>query len=223
LKKWNLIDQTAASDGRIISLFEHDGAYSIRVGSVELMSTRRYASEEKLAELACAHLKTKRAARVLLGGLGLGFTLKAALALLAPDAVAVTAEILAAVIAWNQNPSFPFAGAAMTDPRVAILNRDVIEVMRASPGGFDSIILDVDNGPAALTTEGNAQLYDDSGLRLIRTALKPAGCAAVWSAAPDSAFEKIFARAGFAVATHRCRAHVNSGRCHTVFVGRRLD
>jgi spermidine synthase len=222
LKKWNLLEQTAAPGGTVVSLYEHDGTYGIRVGSTGLMSMRRYASEEEIARLACAHLKTKRSARVLVGGLGLGFTLKAALACLRPDAFVVTAEILAAVIEWNRNPAYPLAGAAMSDPRVSILHQDVVETIRTSPGAFDSIILDIDNGPIALTTRSNQRLYEDSGLRLIYAALRPGGCAAFWSATPDAGFEKALARAGFAATTHRCRAHVGSGPWHTVFVGNRL-
>jgi spermidine synthase len=221
LKKWRLLEQTAAPDGTVVSLYEHDNTYGIRVGSAGLMSTRRYASEEEIARLACAHLKTKPGAQVLVGGLGLGFTLKAALACLRPDAVVVTAEILAAVIAWNRNPAYPLAGAALADPRVTILNQDVVETIRTSPVAFDSIILDIDNGPVALTTEGNGRLYGDSGLRLIYAALRPGGCAAFWSATPDAGFEKALARAGFAATAHRYRAHVHSGPWHTVFLGRR--
>jgi spermidine synthase len=222
LKKWNQLEQTAAPDGTVVSLYEHDGTYGIRVGSAGLMSTRRYASEEEIARLACAHLKTTRGARVLVGGLGLGFTLKAALACLRPDAIVVTAEILAAVIAWNRNPAYPLAGAAMADPRVTILHQDVVETIRASPAAFDSIILDIDNGPVALTTDSNVRLYRDGGLRLIYAALRPGGCAALWSATPDAAFEKALALAGFAATAHRCRAHVHSGPWHTVFVANRL-
>ena len=219
MKKWNLIDQTSSPGGAVVSLHEHDGAYSIRVGATELMSTRRHASEDKIAEFACAHLKNKRSARVLIGGLGLGFTLQSALATLRPDAAVVVAEILPAVVAWNRNPAFPLAGAALADPRVTILQQDVLDVIRDARAAFDSIILDVDNGPAALTIGGNATLYGDAGLRLIRTALKPGGCAAFWSASPNAAFEKSFARAGFEVAAHRCRAHPTSGAWHTVFTG----
>lgn len=221
MKKWNLLEQTSAPDGTVISLSGHDGTYCIRAGTTDLMSTRRYASEEEIARLACAQITTQRCARVLIGGLGFGFTLKAALACLQPDAVVVIVEILAAVIQWNRNPAYPLAAPAMADPRVTILQQDVVEVIRGSAGAFDAIILDVDNGPAALTTEGNARLYDDCGLRLIRAALRPGGCAAFWSAAPDARFEKALTRAGFTAETHRCRAHVGSGRRHTVFVGRR--
>ena len=133
---------------------------------------------------------------MLVGGLGLGFTLKAALACLRPDAVVVTAEILAAVIEWNRNPAYPLAGAAMAT-RVSHPASGCGGDHPRQPGAFDSIILDIDNGPIALTTEGNERLYSDSGLRLIYAALRPGGCAAFWSATPDAAFEKALARAGF--------------------------
>ncbi len=215
-----MVDSALMPDGKTISLYEHDGTYSIRVGGTELMSTRRHASEEKLAELACAQAKTISAPRVLIGGLGFGFTLKAALSVLPGDATVVLAEILAAVIAWNRNPSFGLAADAMTDRRVTVLQRDVADAIAESRDAFDCIILDVDNGPAALSTEGNHRLYSAKGLHLIRTALCPGGCLAIWSAAPDPAFEKLLARAGFVVDVQRCRPHANSGGWHIVFVGR---
>lgn len=220
MKKWTSVDTALMPDGRTISLNEHDGTYFVRVGGANLMSTRRHASEEKIAELACAEAKNICGARVLIGGLGFGFTLKAALSVLAADATVVMAEILAAVVAWNRNPSFNLAGDAMADPRVIVLQKDVSEVISESRSSFDSIILDVDNGPSALSTEGNHRLYNSKGLRLIRAALRPGGCVAIWSAAPDPAFEKLMVRAGFAVEVQRCRAHANSGGWHIIFVGR---
>jgi spermidine synthase len=220
VKKWTQVDQALTSDGNMIVLEEHDGSYTIRVDGVALMSTRQHASEEKLAELACAHLKEKCGVRVLIGGLGFGFTLKAALPALAPNATVVVAEILGAVIAWNRNPSYPLAGEAMADPRVTVVQQDVADVIRAERGGFDSILLDVDNGPDALSTEGNGRLYDRAGLRLARAALRPSGTVAFWSAAPDPAFAELLTRAGFAVEVHGCRARGGSGRRHTIILGR---
>ena len=220
MKKWNSVDSALMPDGKTISLNEHDGSYSVRVDGVDLMSTRRHASEERIAELACAQAADIRGARVLIGGLGFGFTLKAALSALAADATVVMAEMLGAVVAWNRNPRFNFAAGALADPRVIVLQKDVAEVISESRGSFDSIILDVDNGPAALSTEGNDRLYDPKGLRLIRAALRPRGCVAIWSAAPDPAFEKLMARAGFAVEVQRCRPHANSGGWHIIFIGR---
>ena len=219
MKKWTTVDQARTPDGKTISLHEHDGSYAIRVDGIPLMSTRQHASEEKLAELACARLREKRHARVLIGGLGFGFTLRAALAALAGDATVVMAEILGAVIAWNRNPALPLAADCLADPRVTVLQQDAGEVIREARGSFDSIILDVDNGPAALSTGGNARLYDSTGLRRTRAALRPEGCAAFWSVAPDPAFERRMTQAGFAVEVQRCRSHGSSGRWHTLFLG----
>ncbi len=220
MKKWTTVDQALTPDGKTISLNEHDGSYAIRVAGIPLMSTRQHASEEKLAELACARVREIRRARVLVGGLGFGFTLKAALTALAADATVVMAEVLGAVIAWNRNPAFPLAAEALADPRVIVLQQDVGEVIREARGSFDSIILDVDNGPAALSTDGNRRLYDSTGLHNARAALRPAGCLAFWSVAPDPAFEKLMTQAGFSVEVQRCRSHVRSGSWHTLFLGR---
>ncbi|HEX4135413.1 MAG TPA: hypothetical protein VHY84_12440 [Bryobacteraceae bacterium] len=220
MKKWTSVETALTPDGKTISLNEHDGNYFIRVDGADLMSTRRHASEEKIAELACAHIAAIRGSRVLIGGLGFGFTLKAALATLPADATVVMVEILAAVIAWNRNPSFNLAACALADPRVIVLQKDVGEVIRESQGSFDSIILDVDNGPAALSTGSNHRLYDSEGLHLARAALRPGGCVAIWSAAADPAFEKLMTRAGFDVDVQRCRPHANSGGRHTLFIGR---
>ena len=220
MKKWTTIDEATTPDGKSISLNEHDGSYMIRVDGVPLMSTRQHASEEKLAELACAHVRGIRSARVLIGGLGFGFTLRAALQTLDVDASVVVAEILGAVIAWNRNPAFPLATDTLPDPRVTVLQQDVAEAIREGRGSFDAIILDVDNGPAALSTGGNVRLYDAAGLRNARVALRPGGCLAVWSVAPDPAFERRMAQAGFRVEVQRCRSHVSSGRWHTLFLGR---
>ena len=203
-----------------MSLIEHDGVYSIRVDHIELMSTRRHASEDRIAEVACAHAAGIRGARVLIGGLGLGFTLKAALAALSADAKVVVAELMPAVVAWNRNPAYPLAANAMSDPRVTVLERDVTDVIRESPTGFDGIMMDVDNGPAALSVDSNYRLYHAAGLQSTRNALRPGGCVAYWAAVPDPAFEKSMARAGFKVDVQRCRAHTNSGGWHTILVGR---
>jgi spermidine synthase len=220
MKKWTTVDQALTPDGKTISLHEHDGSYMIRVDGVPLMSTRQHASEEKLAELACSYLRGIRGARVLIGGLGFGFTLRAALAALGADAAVVVAEILGAVIAWNRNAALPLAADALADPRVTVLQQDVGEVIREGRGSFDAIILDVDNGPAALSTDGNRGLYDSTGLRNARAALRPDGCLALWSVAPDLEFERRMMQAGFRVEVQRCRSHVSSGRWHTLFLGR---
>jgi spermidine synthase len=220
MKKWTMVDQALTPDGKTISLHEHDGSYMIRVDGIPLMSTRQHTSEEKLAELACAHVRGIRGARVLIGGLGFGFTLRAALAAVGDDATVVVAEILSAVIAWNRNAAFRLAADIVADPRVTVLQQDVGEAIREARGRFDAIMLDVDNGPAALSTDGNRRLYDSSGLRNARAALRPGGRLALWSMAPDPGFERLMMQAGFRVEVQRCRSHVSSGRWHTLYIGR---
>jgi spermidine synthase len=219
MKKWTVLDSASMPDGTTISLHEHDGTYEVQINGIDLMSTRRHASEDRIAELGCARARNLRGPRVLIGGLGFGFTLKAALVALPTDAKVVMVEVVAAVVAWNRNPAFPLASRALADPRVTVLEEDVAEVIRRSPRLFDSIILDVDNGAVALSTEGNSRIYDDEGLRSARQALRPGGCIAFWSASSDPAFEKRLRRAGFDVVVERCRPHASGGGWHTIFIG----
>jgi spermidine synthase len=220
MKKWTTLERAATPDGKTLTLEEHDGAYAIRVDGVPLMSTRQHTSEERLAELACGHLRNTRQARVLIGGLGFGFTLKAALSALASDAQIVMAELLEAVIAWNRNPKYGLAAGALSDLRVTVVLQDVSETIAQARTSYDAIILDVDNGPAALSADGNGRLYGAEGLRQARAALRPGGCAAYWSVAADAGFEREMERAGFRVEVEQCRAHGKSGRRHTLYVGR---
>jgi spermidine synthase len=192
----------------------------IRLDGAELMSTRSHTSEERLATLACAHLKDVRRARVLIGGLGLGFTLRAALKVLAHDATVVVAEMMACVIAWNRNPAYGLAADVLADPRVILRQQDVAEAIGATRGLYDAIALDVDNGPNALCLDGNYRLYNDSGLRLARAALRPGGCLALWCASPNPGFEKFLTEAGFAVTLERLRSRGGAGRMHGVLLAR---
>ena len=212
-----------APDGTVLTLHEHDGDYVIRVDGVELMSTRRHASEERLAELACLPVRHTSGARVLIGGLGLGFTLRAALRCLAPDARVVVAELLPEVIAWNENPSFPLAREALADARVDVRQVDVARILHESPGMFHAIMLDVDNGPDPLTTTANARLYGDDGIAMTVAALRPGGRLAYWSAHADAAFEGSLRRAGLAVRVTKARAHGVRGAWHRLVVGHRAE
>ncbi|NCY03817.1 MAG: hypothetical protein EBX36_13150, partial [Planctomycetia bacterium] len=225
MKKTTLLDQATTPDGSPLTLHEHDGAYLIRVGGVELMSTRQHHSEERLAALACAGIGPGVAgARVLVGGLGLGFTLRATLALVPADAAVVVVELVPAVIRWNRVPEYPLAADALADPRVEVIAGDVVDVIRNSRDRhatqFDAIMLDVDNGASGLTAAANSRLYSAAGLALIRAALRPRGCLAVWSAAADPAFEHRMEQGGFAVAVERARVHAGGGSLTTLFVGR---
>jgi spermidine synthase len=221
MKKTILLDQATTPDGRPMTLHEHDDVFMIRVDGVELMSTRQHHSEEKLAELACAQIgKQSGNARVLIGGLGLGFTLRAALGALGSNVTVVVVELMPAVIRWNQNPDYRLAADAMADPRVEVVAGDVVDVLKKSRGQFDAIILDVDNGASGLTAASNSRLYSATGLAMIRSALRPNGCLAVWSADADPAFVERMGQGGFAVTVERARTHATGGSWNTLFIGR---
>ena len=211
--------EATAPDGTVLTLWRHDGAFAIQAGAAELMSTRRSHSEERLAEVACGPLLGVGGARVLIGGLGLGFTLRAALRVLATDARVSVAEIVPEIIAWNRNPDYAFGRDALEDPRVETVQDDVTNVLRANPGAYDAILLDVDNGAEALTTAGNAALYSPRGVRMTVRALRPAGRVAYWSADRDPRFAAVLRGAGLSVETVQGPAHTSSGGRHALLVG----
>ncbi|MCX5767154.1 MAG: hypothetical protein NTZ43_08040 [Gemmatimonadetes bacterium] len=219
MKPFRRLGEATAPDGTVLSLFEHDGAYLMRVNGVELMSTRRHQSEDALAEMACTPLRELPAVQVLIGGLGLGFTLKAALALLAPDARVMVAEIVGAVIDWNRHPEYTaLAGDALRDSRVEMRHADVAKVLAEHPATFDAIMLDVDNGAAALTNAGNAKLYRAAGIQTAIAALRPGGRLAYWSADADHAFATLLRKAGLAVAMTAVPVYGTSRSMHTLLV-----
>jgi len=229
MKPTRLLDRAATPDGTPLTLHEHDGTILIRVGSVELMSTRQHHSEETLAAAACAGLHDRRGARLLIGGLGLGFTLRETLRHVAADATVVVAELVPAVIAWNRNPAYGLAADVIDDPRVDVVTGDVADVLRAashrrahaSRNRFDVIMLDVDNGASGLTTSGNDGLYRAAGLGTARAALRPGGRLAVWSAAADPRFVARLEAAGFSVDVTKTRAHHNGGSWNWIMLGTR--
>jgi spermidine synthase len=184
------------------------------------MSTQRHHSEERLAELVCGPLRSVAGARVLIGGLGLGFTLRAALRSLADDARVEVVELIDAVIRWNQHPDYGFAGA-LRDPRVTIRHDDVARVLASNAGGFDGIMLDVDNGAEAFTTTGNAELYRSKGIASAAAALKHDGRLAYWSADPDCAFADALHNAGLSVVVDRARAYGAGSVRHVLYVAQR--
>ncbi len=227
MKKLEHLAEARTPDGTVLALFRHDGDYLIRAGAAELMSTRHHHSEDRLAELGCAELRERTDARVLIGGLGFGFTLRAALRALPADAHVVVAELVRAVIDWNENPEYGLASGALGDPRVELRHADVAEVIRESAeqresaSGFDAILLDVDNGPDPMTTSGNGGLYLDAGIRAAAAALRPGGRLVYWSAQENRKFERTLRRAGLTVETARVWSHGTSGTLHTLFVARR--
>ena len=222
MKPHERLAEATTPDGTVLILYRHDGEYLLRANGSELMSTRRSHSEERLAELACAPLGTVAGASVLIGGLGFGFTLKAALELLGPDARVVVAELLREIIDWNRNPNYDLSGAELADPRVEVRHVDVAKVLGDGVAAYDAIVLDTDNGAESVTTRSNARLYRDKGIRMAMAALKPGGRLAYWLAEPDPRFVKSLERAGLAVTVESVRAHPTSGPYHTLLVSQRL-
>ena len=223
MKRHERLGEARTPSGTVIALYRHDGAYLIRADGVELMSTRRHLSEDRLADLACEPIRERPQARALIGGLGLGFTLRAALGQLRPDAEVVVAELVPEVIAWNADPAFDISVAAMRDPRVRVVNEDVVDVLRASAGGFDTIMLDTDNGPDGMLIAENASLYSASGVALTVAALRPGGRIVYWSVGDDDSFVGALQRAGLRVATKRVRAHGTAGPMHVLWVATPRD
>jgi spermidine synthase len=174
------------------------------------MNSRLSGSEEALASLTCTRISARSAPRLLIGGLGMGFTLRAALAELGPAARVEVAELVPAVVRWARGPLAGLFGGSLDDPRVSVSEMDVAAVIAAATARFDAILLDVDNGPEGLTRQGNDGLYGPAGLRAARAALKPGGVLSVWSSAPNQAFTDRLRHAGFTAEEHRVRA--NRGR-----------
>jgi hypothetical protein len=221
VKPLELLGEAQTPDGTTISLARRDREYLILAGGRPLMSSRMHGSEQALATFGCRNVP-RHAPRVLVGGLGMGFTLRAALELLPPDAAVVVAELVPAIVEWNRGPLGPLAHHPLKDRRVRVEVRDAHDTLREAPGAFDAILLDVDNGPAAFTAPSNASLYGDAGLAAAREALRPGGTLAVWSAWEDRKFEQRLRYAGFRVTIERVRARLKQGGPrHTIFVGRR--
>jgi spermidine synthase len=221
MKPWELLGETRTPDGTLMALTRRGGEYVIHADGKSLMSSRMHGSEQALATLGCRRLGGRPEPRVLIGGLGMGFTLRAALDLLPPGASVVVAELVPAVAEWNRGPLGPLAGHPLRDRRVRLELCDVAATLRASPGAFDAVLLDVDNGPSALTARDNAGLYDDRGIAAARDALRPGGTLAVWSAREDRAFEHRLRHAGFSVEVERVRGRLaQGGPRHTIFLAR---
>jgi len=182
-----------------LRLMQRGAEFSMRLGQNELMSSRLSGSEEALATLACRRIETVKSPHLLIGGLGMGFTLRAALAVLGSDARIMVAELVPAVIAWARGPMANIFGDSLDDPRASIREADVVDVVRSHDSAFDAILLDVDNGPEGLIRKANDALYDVKGLNAIRRALRPGGVLAVWSSGPNPLFSKRLGAAGFEV------------------------
>ena len=195
---WIQLDSTTIPDGGELRLMRRGAELSIMSGSIELMNSRLSGSEVALASLACARLQGRPKPRVLVGGLGMGFTLRAALAELSGDAVVTVAELVPAVVAWARGPMAQLFEGCLEDPRVTVRQADVAEVIAGARGAFDAILLDVDNGPGGLNRDANDRLYSLGGLAAAKRALRPGGVLAVWSAGRDDGFTRRLRSAGYA-------------------------
>jgi spermidine synthase len=220
VKPLERLGEARTPKGTVIALYRHDGAYLIRADGVELMSTRRHLSEDRLADVACEPLQQTPAPRVLIGGLGLGFTLRAALRVLPADAEVVVAEIVKEVIEWNANADYALSSEAMRDPRVRVVHDDVVNVLRNNPNGFNAIMLDTDNGPDGMLMSENSRLYEKRGLDLTVAALRSGGAIVYWSVGEDLSFVGALQRSGLAVQAEQVRAHETSGPWHTLYVAK---
>ena len=213
-----LIDRTEVPGGGELRLFQRGSEFSIMLGSNELMNSRLTGSEQALASLACARIAGRGRPRVLIGGLGMGFTLRAALEHLPRDAEVVVAELVPAVVEWAKGPLASIIGDCLADTRVSIVEADVAELIGEARAGYDAILLDVDNGPDGLSRAANDRLYDRSGLRSARAALRAGGLLAVWSSAPDKGFTQRLRKAGYSVDEVAVRANGARGARHVIWI-----
>lgn len=220
----NLIGTANIPGGEQLRLISHGADFIIMIGRNELMNTRMRGSEEALATMSCARIAGRAKPSILIGGYGMGFTLRAALAVLPSDAQVSVSELVPEIIAWARGPMSDVAAGCLDDPRTRIIEDDVSAVIQSQPAAFDAILLDVDNGPDGLVREANNQLYALQGLRAARAALRPGGVLAIWSAGKDDAFARRLKSAGFAVEEVAVRARSNGkGAKHVIWFARPLQ
>ena len=216
-----LIDTAAVPGGGELRLYRRGDDFIIAIGGNELMNSRMSGSEEALAVMSCDRLRNPGAAHLLIGGYGMGFTLRAALAALGPDAKITVAELVPAIVDWARGPMADLAAGCLDDPRVALSLGDVATAIAAATRRYDAILLDVDNGPDGLTHPANDRLYSPAGLATAKAALKPGGILAIWSAAPDARFKARLSAAGFGVEEVGVRARSNGkGPRHVIWFAR---
>jgi spermidine synthase len=216
---WVQLDAAKTPDGaQELRLKQRGSEFSIMLGTNELMNSRLSGSEEALAKLSCGKIAGRSQPKILIGGLGMGFTLRAALAELGSDAGVTVAELVPAVVAWARGPMAILFDGCLDDPRVSVLEADVGHIIRADKAAWDAILLDVDNGPEGIVYKGNDALYGAAGLGAVRAALKPGGVLAVWSQGPDSGFTRRLKQAGFTVEEVKVRAHGKRGARHVIWI-----
>ena len=217
---WKLLSRSRTPDNKNeLILYQRDTEYSIRVNGQELMNSRTFGSEMMLAELSCPEIVDRKNANVLIGGLGMGYTLSAALRLLDSDADVCVAELVPSVVEWNKEVLGALAGHTLKDSRVTVLVDDVVSIINNNKSAFDAILLDVDNGPDSLTQEENDELYSMSGISVIHRALRPGGVVAVWSSSPDTGFTQRLNRSSFNVIEKKVRGRTQKkGPVHTIWI-----
>jgi spermidine synthase len=217
---WTQLDTAAVPDsGDVLRLMRRGTEFSIMLGNNELMNSRLGGSEAALGSLACERIAANPAPKILIGGLGMGVTLRAALAAMGAGGRVVLAELVPAVLAWAKGPMADVFGDSLIDPRVEVRVGDVGELIRKKPSAYDAILLDVDNGPDGLSRSANDALYDARGLRAAHAALRPGGVFAVWSSGPDPKFTQRLRHAGFAVDEVKTRANGSRGGArHVIWI-----
>jgi spermidine synthase len=225
MKPFLTIGEAVTPDGGKLTLHQHDGEFYLKLNARQLMSTTSTFSELLLADLSCEGLHGRTDARVVIGGLGLGFSLQRVLGLAGRHAKIQVAELLPEVVEWNRQFLRGVNGAALEDRRVEVIVDDVFRVLREAPAdSYDAILLDVDNGPTSLVQKGNSRLYDRRGLGIIKRALKPNGKVAFWSACPEPAFVQSLKEAGFNVDSFPAKAHERAKRAaHMIYVAQRRE
>lgn len=216
---WIVLDTAKIPGGGELRLKQRGSEFSIMLGTNELMNSRLSGSEEALAKLSCERIAGRGKPKILIGGLGMGFTLRAALALLGKDARIVVAELVPEVIAWARGPMAELFAGCLDDRRVEVVESDVGRLIRDGKGTYDAILLDVDNGPEGLSRDANDSLYNYPGLHAAKTALKPGGVLTVWSQGPDRAFTRRLHESGFVVDEVKVRASTRGGGArHVIWV-----
>ena len=223
MKMRELLGTAQVPGGDELRLYRRGDDFIIAIDRNELMSSRMSGSEEALATMTCERLRSPQAASLLIGGYGMGFTLRAALGVLGPDAKIAVAELVPGIIEWARGPMAELAAGCLDDPRVELVLGDVSKAIGAATRRYDAILLDVDNGPDGLTREANEGLYSAAGLATAKAALRPGGILAIWSAAPDARFTRRLSAAGFQVEEVGVRARSNGkGPRHVIWFARAI-
>jgi spermidine synthase len=220
MRHWTLLGEAPIpGTGKSLVLYQGKDDFSIKIaGGHELMNTRKHGSEDALGTLPCKKLRKPETAAVLIGGLGMGFTLAAVLKAVGPQAEVTVAELIPEVVEWNRGPLGAYSGWPLEDPRTRVHVGDVARLLRRQRARFDVIALDVDNGPEGLTTSSNDWLYSDAGIAAAQDALCPGGIVAYWSAGPDQGFHDRLRQCGFMVEETQVHAHGSKGPRHTIWL-----